>query len=70
MKAAIRQIPALSAHADANEIIAWIRSAPTPPKRVYLTHGEPAAQDVFAARLRLELGLDVHVPEPDDVVEV
>jgi metallo-beta-lactamase family protein len=70
VKAAIRKIPALSAHADADEIIAWIRSAPTPPRRVYLTHGEPAAQDTFAARLRLELGLDVHVPEPDDVVEV
>ncbi len=70
VKAAIKKIPALSAHADANEIIEWIKSAPTPPKRVYLTHGEPAAQDVFADRLRLELGLDVHVPEPDDVVEV
>jgi len=70
VKAAIRQVPALSAHADANELIAWIRTAPVPPKTVYLTHGEPASQDAFAARLRSEVGLTVHVPEPDDVVEV
>ncbi len=70
VKAAVRQIPALSAHADANELIAWMKTAPAPPKTVYLTHGEPAAQDAFAERLRSELGLKVHVPEPDDVVEV
>ncbi len=70
VKAAIRQIPALSAHADANELIAWIKSAPAPPKTVFLTHGEPDAQDAFAARLRSELGLNVHVPEPDELAEV
>jgi metallo-beta-lactamase family protein len=70
VKAAIRQIPALSAHADANELIAWMRTAPAPPKTLFLTHGEPAAQDAFAARIRTELGWNVHVPEPGEVVEV
>lgn len=70
VKAAIRQIPALSAHADADELIAWMKTAPTPPKTLFLTHGEPAAQDAFAARIRSELGWNVHVPEPDDVAEV
>ena len=70
VKAAIRQVPALSAHADADELMAWMKTAPAAPKAVYLTHGEPAAQDAFAARIRSELGWTVHVPEPDDVVEV
>jgi metallo-beta-lactamase family protein len=70
VKAAIRQVPALSAHADADELIAWMRTAPAPPKTLFLTHGEPAAQDVFAARIRTELGWNVHVPEPGEVVEV
>jgi len=70
VKAAIRQIPALSAHADADELIAWMKTAPTPPKTLFLTHGEPAAQDAFAARIRSELGWNVHVPEPGDVAEV
>jgi metallo-beta-lactamase family protein len=70
VKAAIRQVPALSAHADADELIAWMKTAPAPPKTLFLTHGEPAAQDAFAARIRSELGWNVHVPEPDEVVEV
>ncbi|MHB1048186.1 MAG: MBL fold metallo-hydrolase RNA specificity domain-containing protein [Thermoanaerobaculia bacterium] len=70
VKAAIRKIPALSAHADADELIAWMKTAPAPPKTLFLTHGEPAAQDTFAARIRSELGWNVRVPEPDDVAEV
>lgn len=70
VKAAIRQIPALSAHADANELIAWMKTAPAPPKTLFLTHGEPAAQDAFAARIRTALGWNVHVPEPGETVEV
>lgn len=69
-KAAIRQIPALSAHADADELIAWMKTAPAPPKTLFLTHGEPAAQDAFAARIRSELGWNVHVPGQGDVAEV
>ena len=70
VKATIRQVPALSAHADADELIAWLKTAPAPPKTVYLTHGEPAAQDAFAARIRSELGWNVHVPGPDEIAEV
>jgi metallo-beta-lactamase family protein len=70
VKATIRQIPALSAHADADELVAWMKTAPVPPKTLFLTHGEPASQDTFAARIRSELGWNVRVPEPDDVVEV
>lgn len=70
VKAAIRKIPALSAHADADELIAWMKTAPEPPRTLFLTHGEPAAQDAFAARIRSELGWNVRVPEPDEVVEV
>lgn len=70
VKAAIRQIPALSAHADADELIAWMKTAPKAPGTLFLTHGEPAAQDAFAARIRSELGWNVRVPEPGDVAEV
>jgi metallo-beta-lactamase family protein len=33
------------------------------PKRVFVTHGEPAAADAFRRRLRDELGYDAMVPE-------
>ena len=70
VRAHIQQIPALSAHADADGILAWLRTAPRPPKAVYVTHGEPPAQAALKARIEAELGWRVIVPEPDDVVEV
>lgn len=70
VKAAVRQIPALSAHADADGIMRWLGTASRPPKTVFITHGEPRAQDTLAARIRKELGWTVRVPEPDETAEV
>lgn len=70
VKAAVRQIPALSAHADADGIMKWLRTASRPPKTVFITHGEPRAQDTLAARIQKELGWTVRVPEPDETAEV
>ena len=70
VKATIRKIPALSAHADSNELMAWLKTAPAPPKTLFLTHGEPEAQDAFAERVRAELGWNVRIPSHGDVVEV
>jgi metallo-beta-lactamase family protein len=33
----------LSAHAGRSELLRWLGGLPTPPKRTYLTHGEPVA---------------------------
>jgi metallo-beta-lactamase family protein len=70
VKADVKLLPALSAHADSDELMEWIRTAPRPPKTVFLTHGEPKAQDALAERIRRELGWQVHIPEPDEVVKV
>ena len=32
----------LSAHADANEILAWLGHFNRPPRKTFITHGEPA----------------------------
>ncbi|MDL1949380.1 MBL fold metallo-hydrolase [Acidobacteria bacterium ACD] len=70
VKATVKLLPALSAHADADELMEWLRTAPKAPKGVFLTHGEPPAQEALAARIRAELGYTVHVPEPDEVVDL
>jgi metallo-beta-lactamase family protein len=57
------QLQALSAHADGDELLDWMRTAPTPPSCVYVTHGEPAAGDTLRARIQHELGWTAHVPE-------
>ena len=70
VEAAVQLLPSLSAHADSLELIAWLRTAPRAPKAVFLTHGEPAAQEALAGRIRSELGWTVRIPEPDEIAEV
>ncbi|HOZ25253.1 MAG TPA: MBL fold metallo-hydrolase RNA specificity domain-containing protein, partial [Thermomonas sp.] len=61
--AEVVQLAAGSAHADGDEILAWLRSAPTPPRKVFVTHGEPDAADALRARIEHELGWPAHFPE-------
>src|SRR5690606_6564868 len=60
--AEIHSIEGFSAHADQGELIDWVQALPTPPKQIYLVHGERSAQEVLATRLREELGLTVFIP--------
>lgn len=61
--AEVVQLAAGSAHADAGEILAWLRTAPTPPRKVFVTHGESDAADALRARIEHELGWPAHFPE-------
>ena len=61
--AEVAQLAAGSAHADADEIMAWLRSAPKPPRKVFVTHGEPDAADALRVRIEHELGWPAHFPE-------
>ncbi|HLF10268.1 MAG TPA: MBL fold metallo-hydrolase RNA specificity domain-containing protein, partial [Gammaproteobacteria bacterium] len=53
----------LSAHADYVEILAWLGHFETPPKRTFITHGEPSAADALRRRIEEKLRWDVEVPE-------
>lgn len=53
----------LSAHADANEIMAWLRGFARPPRHTFVVHGEPNAADTLRRRISVELGWRVSVPE-------
>jgi len=60
VRAEIRQLPGLSAHADCDELLRWCRALPSPPSRIFLNHGEDAARKALAAALE-EAGL----PRPE-----
>lgn len=70
VNAAVKQLPALSAHADADGLIAWLKTAPRPPKTVFLTHGEPEAQEALKGRIESELGFPTRIPDVDEVIAV
>jgi len=59
-----------SAHADAGEIVRWIKSAGRPPKRIFITHGEPVAADALRKRIQRDLGWDSEVPDYRDKVKL
>lgn len=61
--AEVVQLEGFSGHADAAELLDWMRTAPTPPRMVYVTHGEPDAADALRARIKRELGWQARVPE-------
>ena len=61
--ALIAQLDQLSTHADCDEVLAWIRQLPKPPRRTFITHGEPAAADALRQKIERELGWTCHVPE-------
>lgn len=65
VRARILKMNSLSAHADQKEMLGWLKAFKTPPKKTFLVHGEPEAQDVFAEKIRSELGWTVEIPEQD-----
>jgi metallo-beta-lactamase family protein len=62
IRAEVVAMDTLSAHADADELLAWMRAVDEPPDAVYVTHGEPAASDTLRARIKRELHWPAHVP--------
>lgn len=47
IRAEVAMLDSLSAHADANEIISWLRGFKAAPRQTFITHGEPAAADAM-----------------------
>ena len=56
IRAEVASIDGLSAHADADDLLRWVRTLPRPPSKVFLVHGEATAAEAFAQRLHAELG--------------
>lgn len=45
VRAQVVSLGSMSAHADRRELLAWLDQLPSPPRRVFVTHGEPVAAD-------------------------
>jgi len=66
----IKSISSMSAHADRNEMLDWMKNIKTPPKKVFLNHGEPHQTNAFRVLIESELNWDVHIPELDEKIEL
>ncbi len=63
VNAEVVQLQSASAHADANQLLAWLRTMPQAPDQVYVVHGEPGPADTLRAHIQRELGWRALVPE-------
>lgn len=70
VRAQIRKIDTISAHADYAEILEWLRHFRTAPRITYITHGEPEAAAALKQRIEDTLGWNVEVPAYRDQVEI
>ncbi len=62
IRAEVARLDSLSAHADAPEIIQWLRGFQSAPRQTFITHGEPAAADAMRQHIERELHWNCHMP--------
>jgi metallo-beta-lactamase family protein len=60
----------MSAHADASEILQWLRAFKRPPALTCLVHGEPAPMDELKARIQSELHWSVRTPAHLETIDL
>lgn len=70
IRAHVAQLESTSAHADAAELLEWLRNFKEAPRRTFITHGEPGASDALRQRIERELRWSVAVPEHLSVHEL
>ncbi len=63
VKAEVKLIDTLSAHADSDELMDWLKKFSRPPKMTFITHGEPLAAEALRKRIEEELHWQVEVPD-------
>lgn len=63
VSARIEKISGFSAHADRDELFRWVSSIKTPPRKVFITHGEASVAASFGEFLHGKTGWNCVVPE-------
>ena len=63
VRAEVASIESFSAHADADETLKWLKGFSDPPRRTFITHGEPAAADALRLLIEEKLGWRCEVPD-------
>ncbi len=63
IRAEVLQMDTLSAHADSDEIMGWLKKFKRAPKMTFITHGEPLASEALKQRIEEELNWACRVPD-------
>lgn len=69
VRAEVRLLSSLSAHADHDELVRWCRALSAPPQRIFLNHGEDPPRKALARGLQQTLGWPLAaLPEQGETV--
>jgi metallo-beta-lactamase family protein len=63
VRAEVVQLQTASAHADAPQLMTWLRAVPGRPHRAFVVHGDLDASDALRQRIERELHWQAVVPE-------
>ena len=69
LRAEVVVINAFSAHADRNELLDYVAPLRGRLKKIFIVHGEENQSEKLSTALR-ERGFDVHVPYPEEEIEL
>jgi metallo-beta-lactamase family protein len=62
VRARIESLQALSAHADQNELLEWMKPLAGSLKRVFLVHGEPDGAKALHQAIQKQYGVETVIP--------
>ncbi|WP_392537251.1 MBL fold metallo-hydrolase RNA specificity domain-containing protein [Legionella sp. 227] len=63
INAQVEAMRSTSAHADYGEILGWLKQFQQPPKKTFVTHGEPEAALSLKNKIETQLGWECTIPE-------
>jgi metallo-beta-lactamase family protein len=68
VKAKVREISSLSAHADQREMLNWLKEFTKKPEKIMLVHGEPSAREAFRIKIKDQLNLEPILPNQNEEI--
>jgi poly(hydroxyalkanoate) polymerase-like protein/RNA-metabolizing metallo-beta-lactamase/beta-casp domain-containing protein len=70
VRAEVRNLESLSAHADYGELLDWLGHFQRPPGRIFLTHGEPDSAEALRKHIAQRFGWASEVPDYLETADV
>jgi metallo-beta-lactamase family protein len=66
VKARVKEITGLSAHADQSELLHWLSKFKKKPAQIMLVHGEPSAQEALRIKIRDTFNVPVKIMKQNE----
>lgn len=63
INAEVEKLENMSAHADSNELISWLKGFEDKPKKLFIVHGEEKSAEAFSEKVENELHWNTMIPE-------